>query len=93
MSRVIVPGDGDERHGTRNGYVNLGCRCTDCRRANAVGVAKRRTERRRSNIPVPHGTENGYMNYRCRCDACRVAHRTYSQGLRGRRAEATHTHP
>jgi hypothetical protein len=26
----ITPGDGDPRHGTRNGYVNLGCRGADC---------------------------------------------------------------
>lgn len=26
----------DPRHGTYNGYNNLKCRCTDCRRANAV---------------------------------------------------------
>ena len=24
----------DPRHGTWNGYGNLGCRCADCRRAN-----------------------------------------------------------
>jgi hypothetical protein len=24
----------DERHGTLNGYVNLGCRCAPCREAN-----------------------------------------------------------
>jgi len=31
--RRIVPGDGDHRHGTENGYVNLGCRCKDCTNA------------------------------------------------------------
>lgn len=31
----IEPGDGDRRHGTTNGYKNLGCRCADCRRAVA----------------------------------------------------------
>ena len=28
---TIYPGDGDHRHGTENGYNNLGCRCEDCR--------------------------------------------------------------
>lgn len=35
MSR-IVPDDGDPRHGTTNGYRNLGCRCDACRAANAA---------------------------------------------------------
>ena len=28
--RRIEPGDGDRRHGTANGYKNLGCRCDPC---------------------------------------------------------------
>lgn len=32
----IEPGDGDPRHGSANGYNNLGCRCPDCRDANAA---------------------------------------------------------
>jgi hypothetical protein len=28
---TIYPDDGDQRHGTSNGYVNLGCRCDLCR--------------------------------------------------------------
>lgn len=31
----IYPGDGDPRHGTPNGYRNLGCHCDDCKAANA----------------------------------------------------------
>jgi hypothetical protein len=27
---VISEGDGDPRHGTRNGYTNLRCRCERC---------------------------------------------------------------
>lgn len=34
ITRVrIIPGDGDHRHGTTNGYGNLGCRCQECRDA------------------------------------------------------------
>lgn len=38
----IVPGDGDSRHGTVNGYSNLGCRCEICRRANTEAQRRRR---------------------------------------------------
>ncbi len=31
----IVAGDGDPRHGTANGYTNLGCHCTECKAAHA----------------------------------------------------------
>lgn len=32
---TIRPGDGDPRHGSRNGYNNLGCRCDACTSANS----------------------------------------------------------
>jgi hypothetical protein len=35
--RRMVPGDGDPRHGTVNGYDNLKCRCPLCREAWRVG--------------------------------------------------------
>lgn len=41
---IIRPGDGDPRHGTQNGYINLGCKCDDCKAAHA---AYRRELRRR----------------------------------------------
>lgn len=40
----IRPGDGDPRHGTQNGYINLLCKCPDCKGAHA---AYRRDLRRR----------------------------------------------
>lgn len=40
----IRPGDGDPRHGTTNGYVNLICKCPECKAAHA---AYRRDLRRR----------------------------------------------
>lgn len=48
MSRArIVPGDGDQRHGTDGGYCNNGCRCDACRTAHAA--ASRGTITRRAN--------------------------------------------
>jgi len=38
--RRIVPGDGDHRHGTTNGYGNLGCRCELCCAANTKNHAE-----------------------------------------------------
>jgi hypothetical protein len=32
----IQPGDGDERHGTLNGYTNHGCHCDLCTEAHRV---------------------------------------------------------
>jgi hypothetical protein len=32
----ITKGDGDPRHGTHNGYVNLQCRCPDCTEAHRI---------------------------------------------------------
>jgi hypothetical protein len=32
----------DVRHGTNNGYGNLGCRCSRCRRANTCPIASMR---------------------------------------------------
>ena len=63
----------DPRHGTKNGYSNLRCRCDDCRAAWAAYCYKRQKERAASNIPFIHGTENGYGNYGCRCPSCTAA--------------------
>lgn len=61
----------DPRHGTKNGYMNLYCRCKPCTKANTVSSYADR--KRRYERPTPdhvHGTENGYGNYGCRCRAC-----------------------
>ena len=77
---------GDARHGTVNGYHNLGCRCGACRKAWATHIAQRRAER----PPLPpgdarHGTVNGYCNLSCRCDACRKAWATHTAQRRAER--------
>ncbi len=67
---------GDHRHGTGNGYINLGCRCDECREAYADWMREARA--RRASRPIPdhvHGTENGYCNYSCRCEQCVQEHR------------------
>lgn len=46
--KTIQEGDGDHRHGTQNGYINLRCRCADCREAWRVyDRARNRTRRQR----------------------------------------------
>lgn len=53
----------DPRHGTANGYNNLGCRCKRCRRAWAVYYAKlgsgnRYRDKFRGRICAAHGCRN-----------------------------------
>lgn len=85
---LILEGDGDDRHGTRNGYVNLGCRCDPCRDANARWHLARRAERAVSLSPNDprHGRHTTYSNHGCRCGRCRAAstqrQREYRAGLK-----------
>jgi hypothetical protein len=63
----------DSRHGTPNGYGNLGCRCDDCCDAISAYQVPQARKRRADGIPPGdhrHGTDNGYTNYGCRCDPC-----------------------
>jgi len=87
----IWPGDGDPRHGTRNGYVNLGCRCDACRAAWAEYFKTyRRRERRGLSADDPrHGKYSSYSNHGCRCNACRKAWTTYQRGYRARTSTQT----
>lgn len=79
----IHPGDGDERHGTLNGYSNLGCCCDDCR---AVWAKYCLALRHRRTPPPPgderHGKATTYWNYRCRCLPCRAAKATSQRNRR-----------
>lgn len=83
--QTIVPGDGDHRHGTTNGYGNLGCRCPECTEAHRITHLKY-THRTGRNLPreeynkklrenpPPHGTTSRYSNpWRCRCKLCKFA--------------------
>ncbi len=64
------------RHGRKETYRSMGCRCGECRAAN--------TAYKRSlmgQTPPHHGTASGYHNYGCRCDDCckagSIANRKY----------------
>lgn len=77
---VIFAGDGDDRHGTINGYVNLRCRCDECTEAI--------TARKTGGLPdgdSRHGTVNGYVNYGCRCAGCTASWTADCDGRRIRR--------
>lgn len=88
MTRArLVPGDGDPRHGTLNGYTNLRCRCKPCRAANTAEHKRLRQVRKARLASDPsiarHGVESTYFNYCCRCEPCKAAHRV----AEARRAE------
>lgn len=68
--------EGDERHGTVNGYNNWRCRCEACSAAGARFNAAAKQERRKRGLPEGdgrHGTVNGYTNWGCRCTDCKAA--------------------
>ncbi|MFE6126678.1 hypothetical protein ACFQ6Q_00175 [Streptomyces sp. NPDC056437] len=63
------------RHGRVGGY-RRGCRCDECRAANAR--AQQNSKARRSADPAAidragHGKATTYVNYGCRCDPCKHA--------------------
>lgn len=75
--------DDDPRHGTYNGYSNLGCRCQPCRDANAEATRAFRAKRDPALAPE-HGTVSTYNNYCCRCNECTGALRDYAAWRRRR---------
>jgi DNA mismatch endonuclease (patch repair protein) len=78
----------DPRHGTTNGYGNLGCRCEPCRDANRRYHAEYRA-RRPAPADAPdaaHGTCYRY-DVGCRCDECRAAHNAKSRATKQRLRE------
>lgn len=81
----LVPDD--PRHGTYNGYINLGCRCQPCRDANAAEARRMKLQRAsgRGRKPAPHGRYTTYHNYMCRCQPCRDAWAAYVRSLNARR--------
>lgn len=67
----------DKRHGTYNAYINYGCRCEACTKANSDYVRERREKRKKmlEEDPsiVPHGRYSTYHNWSCRCQPCKNA--------------------
>lgn len=61
-------------HGRKTTY-NQGCRCDECRAANAEYTQKF-IANHRGQLPdgdQRHGTTGGYSNYSCRCGPCTAA--------------------
>jgi hypothetical protein len=78
ITRVRQMKDDDPRHGTPNGYGNLGCRCDACRAAHAINHAAYMKRKRESGeIVGSHGSSVAYDSG-CRCDVCRLAHNARS---------------
>lgn len=81
-------------HGTPSCYQS-GCRCEQCRKANAEKTRLRRAARKREGrVPAKHG-ETGYGNYGCRCtvcvsawrDRCRVSYEAERVRIEQRRSD------
>lgn len=81
----------DHRHGTTNGYSNLGCGCTRCRAAWAEYTRKIRAAREGSLAPDDdrHGLPSTYQNWRCRCVLCTEAQARSHQDYVDATREAT----
>lgn len=90
----IMPGDGDSRHGTENGYGNLKCRCDRCRAAHAIFVKKCRVQRNEKLPAVGemHGTQGCYINYDCRCIPCTISVHLARSGARRNLARSIENH-
>lgn len=85
----------DPRHGTTNGYGNLGCRCEACRAAHrASHAAYLARQRAAGRIIGAHGSEVAYETG-CRCEPCRTRHNERSREFkrRQRRNRPTATSP
>lgn len=80
----------DPRHGTRNGYGNLGCRCDACREAHRQNHRKYMIRVKESGElagdGVQHGTAYRY-DVGCRCNACKEAHNAKSRATKARLRE------
>lgn len=85
----IHPGDGDPRHGTRNGYGNLKCRCEPCRAAQRrPGVVPLKIHLARVHAAaqeINHGTHYAYGSRGCRCKPCTRANTEHARDVRDAR--------
>jgi hypothetical protein len=76
----------DPRHGTTNGYGNLGCRCERCRAANTMAHRELLARYRAEGGRGEHGTIYRYATG-CRCRACLDASAADSSERKRRRRE------
>lgn len=77
-------------HGRYRAYM-AGCRCDDCRAANAA--AKQRSRQRAAADSsradrAGHGKADTYKNHSCRCDQCREAWRVWQSEHRKQQRRA-----
>lgn len=79
----------DPRHGMRNGYTHLHCRCTACKAANSAYQLERRALRKAIIQPDDprHGTYGFYVNHSCRCNRCKSANAALSRIRNTKRKE------
>jgi DNA mismatch endonuclease (patch repair protein) len=83
-SRESQTPTGSGAHGTISTYSNHGCRCTDCRQANARYHQQLLGRYRQQGGRGEHGTDYRYRTG-CRCDRCRGAHAAQDREYRRRK--------
>ena len=71
-------------HGTISAYGNHGCRCGECRAANARHQQELLARYRQEGGRGQHGTDYRYRTG-CRCDPCRTAHAAEDREYRRKR--------
>lgn len=79
----------DYGHGDYRTYAK-GCRCNDCRAANAErhrGQQRRRVSDPEAADRAGHGNASTYQNYGCRCRPCTEANSAKSLAYKARRRE------
>jgi hypothetical protein len=73
---------GTSVHGTRTMY-GLGCRCQECKAANARETRLYRERQKQKGLDnpelIPHGTYHGYVGWGCRCEECGAANLEYQR--------------
>lgn len=78
-------------HGSHSTYVNHGCRCAACTKANTEYLRKYRERRFGTLSPDDnrHGLASTYINYGCRCGPCKAAKAAYDKRYLAKKKEAT----
>lgn len=75
------------QHGTYSHYTNHGCRCDECRKANAKARHNLHQRFLNNEVVVKHGDDSTYKNWGCRCDACAAIHSKNMKAYRKKSAE------